>query len=333
MSKKITAIGLISGGLDSALAVRVIQEQGIEVIGLSCRHPFHPRAPEGEVSRPERVARELGIELVRPDVTDKMLELLKNPPHGYGRHLNPCIDCRIIYLDQGALLMAERDARFLITGEVLGQRPMSQRRDAMNIIDRDSSLRGLVLRPLCARLLKPTIPEEKGWVSRERLLDISGRSRKPQYELAESYGLHEFGSPGGGCLLTMEGFANKVRDLFKFEERLKREDVELLKVGRHFRLSPKTRLVVGKDDHDNRALESIAGDGDVVIRTVDLPGPLGLLRGEISAEMVATACALVGRYVSRAQGAVRFSVTQGGQQREMEILPLGRAEVEPYRLG
>jgi hypothetical protein len=334
MSQKIKAVGLLSGGLDSCLAVRVVQEQGVEVIGLSCKHPFHARPPGGEKPYPERVAEELGIELVRPDVTDKMLAMVKNPPHGYGKHLNPCIDCRIIYLKEGASLMTEHGAKLLITGEVLGQRPMSQRRDAMDIIDRDSGLRGLILRPLCARLMKPTIAEEKGWVDRDRLHDISGRSRKKQMELAKKFELETFSSPGGGCLLTMEDFARKMQDLMKSRDDFDGNDVDLLKSGRHFRLSPDVKLVVGKNDSDNKRIAGLARSGDLVITSVDAPGPLGLLRGEAGEEKIKSACAIIGRYVSRAKGPVKFLIkaASGEEKATHEVAPFDRGAVEDYRI-
>jgi len=334
MDKGIKAVGLVSGGLDSALAMRLVQEQGIEVIGISCRHPFHNAPPPGELSFPERAAKELGIELVRPDVTDTLLAILKDPPHGFGRYLNPCIDCRIIYLQEGAKLMEERGASFLITGEVLGQRPMSQRRDAMNAIDRDSGLRGLVLRPLCARLLNPTIAEEKGWVDRDKLLGVSGRGRKEQIALADRFGLTEYSSPAGGCLLTMEDFARKMEDLIQHSEELSRDDVELIKAGRHFRLSLQARLVVGKNDPDNHRILSLVKDNDLVIMARDVPGPVGLVRGEVSDSELDRACAIVGRYVKRISGPINFIVKRGHQDSEqsIEAAPLGRTKVDDFRI-
>jgi hypothetical protein len=334
MSEEITAIGLLSGGLDSSLAVSLIQDQGIRVIGLSCKHPFHAAAPEGSVPAPERIAAELGIELVRPDVTAAMLAMLKDPPHGFGKHLNPCIDCRIMYLKEGARLMEERGARFLFTGEVLGQRPMSQRRDALDIIDRDSGLRGLVLRPLSARLLRPTIPEEKGWVDRARLLNISGRSRARQLALAKEKEITGFSAPAGGCLLTMEDFARKVADVLRHAESLEKGDIEILKLGRHFRLTDHAILVVGKDDQENMALTKIARRDDLCIVPVSVPGPFGLLRGQVMTETMELACAIMGRYIKRATGPVRYSVTtSAGEARGgIEVGALMPAEVESYRI-
>lgn len=333
MAAGIKAVALMSGGLDSALAARLVLEQGIEVIGLSCRHPFHPNPSPGSTPHCERVARELGIELVRPDVTGQMLAMLKNPPHGYGRHLNPCIDCRILYLTEGKRLMQTREAHFLVTGEVLGQRPMSQRSDAINIIDRDSGLKGLILRPLSARLLAPTVPEQKGWVDRERLLDISGRGRGRQLELAKSFGLKEFSAPAGGCLLTMEDFARKVADLLEHEGELRARDVELVKVGRQFRLSDGVRLAVGKNEKENDRLLQLAGKGDLVGETVDVPGPLGLLRGEPGDEELARAASIMARYVKGGSSVtIAWSEPGGSVKTRTEAGPMGAQGMEKYRI-
>ncbi|HUT55607.1 MAG TPA: tRNA 4-thiouridine(8) synthase ThiI [bacterium] len=333
MKEEITAIGLLSGGLDSSLAVSLMQEQGIRVIGLSCKHPFHSAAPEGTVPPPERIAAELGIELVRPDVTDTMLAMLKDPPHGYGKHLNPCIDCRIMYLKEGAKLMAERGAKFLFTGEVLGQRPMSQRRDALDIIDRDSGLRGLVLRPLSARLLRPTIAEEKGWVDRARLMNISGRSRARQLALANELKITGFSAPAGGCLLTMEDFARKVQDVLRHTDVPARDDIEVLKTGRHFRLSDSAILVMGKDDRENTMIERRARPDDLIIVPMDVPGPLGLVRGPAADEQLQLACAIIGRYIKRAAGPVGYSIAAAGESRgSIETTALAPDEVESYRI-
>jgi tRNA-uridine 2-sulfurtransferase len=333
MKDMIRAIGLISGGLDSLLAVRVLQEQGTLVIGISCRHPFQGRTVMGKVSYPELAARQLGIELVRPDVTEQMLTLVAAPPHGHGKHLNPCIDCRILYLTEAAKLMRERGAKFLATGEVLGQRPMSQRRDSLDVIDRDSGLRGQVVRPLSAKLLRPTKAEQEGWVDRERLLSISGRGRHEQMRLAEQYGFTEYSAPAGGCLLTMDGFAAKVADLVAHEGGLSAAEVELLKRGRHFRLGPRTKLVVGKDDGDNRDLEALAGSDDLTLQAADEPGPIGVLRGPVDEPMLALAATIMARYVDAVPRPICIAIGgPGGESRTLEASAATRDVVEEYRI-
>ena len=337
-------MALISGGLDSILAARLIQLQGIQVIGIHCGHPFHAASPRGERPFPERAAAQIGIELVEREVTEKILDLVQNPPHGYGRNLNPCIDCRILYLGEAHELMKERGAGFIITGEVLGQRPMSQRRDALDIIDRDAALRGLVLRPLSARLLRPTMPEEKGWVEREKLLAVNSRGRKKQIALAEKFGITEFSTPAGGCLLTNEGFAAKVKDLLEHEKRLTSEDVQLLKVGRHFRLSDRAKLVAGRDERENEKIIRLAIPADLIIESIDHPGPLGLLRKanrglsredpSEQAEMM-LACSILGRYVKPPADRVCFEFSRTGtdERGRIEAPPLSRSEVARHLAG
>ena len=333
MTNATKAIGLMSGGLDSSLAVKLMIEQGIEVIGIYCRHPFHTDPPPGTATHAERAARELGVELVMPDVTDAMLELVRDPPHGHGKHLNPCMDCRILYLEEAKKLMNQRGASFLFTGEVLGQRPMSQRRDAMNAIDRDSALRGLVARPLCAKNLSPTIPEEKGLIDREKLLGITGRGRNEQMALANKYGLREYAPPAGGCLLTMEGFARKTQDLLDHAARLRKEDVELLKLGRHFRLSSAAKLVVGRDKRENQELLRVAEPRDTIIRSHKLPGPVSLIRGIINDDVVHRALSIAATYVKKGGEGVNFQVSRSGSgMDEVNAKPLDRFKIEEYRI-
>ena len=321
----------MSGGLDSCLAVRVVQEQGIEVIGLHCRHPFHIDTPAGQEPHIRQVVRELGIEVVEPDVTDRMIELVKAPPHGSGRFLNPCIDCRILYLSEGEKLMRERGAEFIVTGEVIGQRPMSQRRDSMDAIDRDSGLRRKIVRPLSAKLMKPTEAEEKGLIDRERLLDFNGRRREPQFALAKKFGLTGWSAPAGGCLLTFEDFVKKIQDLIKHDQ-FDRHTLDLVKVGRHFRLSDGCFMAMGKDDPDNVRLEPRAGEGDTVLRSV-LPGPIGILTGTVSEADVLLAAGLMGRYMKQVADGVAVEVQSPGRPpQEVKVMPLSPLAAEGYRV-
>lgn len=328
---RIKAVGLISGGLDSLLAARLVMEQGVELTGISCKHPFH--ASGGESSRTvQSVAHKAGIELYESDVSERMIELVKSPPHGYGKHRNPCIDCRIMYLAEGARLMHELGARFLVTGEVLGQRPMSQRRDALDIVDRDSGLRGVVLRPLSARLLRPTIAEERGWVDRDKLLSISGRGRKEQMALADKLGIKEYDTPAGGCLLTMEGFVKKLDDLLQHNKDITDKDIELLKAGRHYRLSSASRLVAGKDDRDNRRLLGLVGPDDILILPRDVPGPVGVLRGRPSEEDLVKALSIMASHLKRGGPVIDFQVKTNEGDRTMPATALSREELIEMRL-
>jgi len=293
------AVALISGGLDSSLAVRLVQNQGVEVEGIHFVSVFGGRSREGAGLLPAlRVARELGVRVKVVNFTRQQAALVVAPPHGYGANMNPCIDCHAAMLRDAADHMERLGAQFIVTGEVLGQRPMSQRRDTLALIDREAGLVGLVLRPLSARLLPPTVPERQGWVERQRLLDIRGRSRKAQLALAERFALSAHSSPAGGCLLTDPGFSARLRDLLEATRgrALDLSDVHLLKVGRHFRLDQSTRAIVGRNKRENAVIETFSRHQDLLLTTRDTPGPTTLLRGQRSVENVEVAAVLTARY-------------------------------------
>ncbi|MBC7106165.1 MAG: tRNA 4-thiouridine(8) synthase ThiI, partial [Firmicutes bacterium] len=234
------ALALLSGGLDSMLAAKLIQEQGIEVIGVAFTSPFF--GPE----KARRAAEWLGIPLHVIDITEDLIPILIRPKYGYGRNMNPCIDCHTLMVRKAGELMEELGASFIVTGEVLGERPKSQNAAALRIVARDSGMEGYLLRPLSAKLLPPTVPEEKGWVDRERLMGIQGRSRKPQMALAEKYGLKEYPSPAGGCLLTDPGLSRRLKGLLAEKPVPEPKDLELLKYGRHFKSPEGARIVVAR---------------------------------------------------------------------------------------
>lgn len=311
----IKAIALLSGGLDSSLAIRLVADQGVEVEALHFVSIFNGGAPEQPgLLRPLRVARQLGVAAKTVDFTREQLALVRDPPHGHGAHMNPCIDCHMAMLRRAAERMRATGAQFIITGEVMGQRPMSQRLQALQQIEKETGLRGLLLRPLSARLLPPTLPEDKGWVDRERLLGLSGRSRKPQLELARRYGLTEHGSPAGGCLLTDPGFSVRLADLFEqFGDAVPDlNDIHLLKVGRHFRLDEATKVVVGRVHRENGVITTFSRPTDLLLTTRDAFGPTALLRGVLSEGHIGTAAALTARYSKlRGQPLVAISVMPG----------------------
>ena len=292
------AIALLSGGLDSTLAAKIVIEEGIELEALNFLTVFCNCTHRGETCLASKKAVEgLGIPLKVLNVSEEYLTVLKHPKHGYGRNMNPCIDCRIFMLKKAKNYMESSGASFIVTGEVLGQRPMSQRREAMRLIEKESDLEGFILRPLSAKFLPASIPEQRGWISREKLLTISGRSRKPQIQLAERYGIRDYPCPAGGCLLTDPGFAKRIRDLMAHSPELSLSDVHLLKIGRHFRLSPKLKLVVGRNAEDNKKLEAFTHKGDVLLKAAHHPGPLSLLRGEgAPPEEIERAAAITARY-------------------------------------
>lgn len=293
----LAAIALVSGGLDSILACAVVAAQNVRVIPLHFKIPFCPLAKVSSGKNIVELAPAVVQEPLRTvDIGEEFLELLKNPAHGFGSQINPCIDCKILMLRKACGLMREWDVSFVVTGEVLGQRPMSQNRQAMGTIEKESGLEGLVVRPLCAQLLEETIPEKQGWLDREQLLDFSGRSRKPQIGLARALDIRGYSQPAGGCLLTDPGFAVRLKDLIAHKG-LSLENIDLLKVGRHFRLGPGTKLVVGRNEQENNCLSVLARDGDYLFMPhQEAAGPTCLGRGTFDQEKLRLACGIARRY-------------------------------------
>src|SRR5512136_442955 len=293
------AVILLSGGLDSTLAAELMSREGLELLAVNFKTPFclcdRHSSNLGCGSNAIQVADALGIDLKIINATKDFLEVLQKPDHGYGAKMNPCIDCRILFFRKSKELMEEIGASFIITGEVLGQRPMSQFRRQMNIIEKEAGLVGLVVRPLSAKLLAPTIPEKNGWISRERMLDISGRSRKPQITLARDLGINDYPCAAGGCLLTDPKFAGRIRDLIKHDE-LDMQNINLLKHGRYFRLSPSAKLIVGRNEMENKMLSILAKEGDYVFRPATVNGPIAVGKGTLTVDNLQTSCRIVARY-------------------------------------
>lgn len=319
------ALALFSGGLDSMLAARLVMEQGIEVVGLHFITPFFGYKSKG---REEEAAREFqdryGVKAMIIDVSKEYISMIRTPRYGYGKNFNPCLDCKIFMMGKAKKLMEEEGADFIISGEVLGQRPMSQRRDALRIVERDSGLDGYLLRPLSAKLLKPTLPEERGLVDRELLLDISGRGRKRQMELAARFGIKDYPTPAGGCLLTDPTLSKRIEFLLMSGVEVEVEDVRILGLGRHFRL-PGGMLYVGRNASDNRSIGSLARPHDVLLKARDFPGPVSLFRGRPSAEDMATSARITARYCD-AEDVNEIAVTIFAGGKETEILTVAPVE-------
>ena len=294
MEKK--CVALISGGLDSALAAQLMLEQGLEVHGLFLAMSWGCCEKE----KAQACARQLGIPLMVLSVGDAYLDVIRAPKYGYGTGMNPCIDCRIYMFRIAKRFMEEIDAGFVVTGEFVGLRPMSQMRRPLEIIEAESDLEGLLLRPLSAQLLEPTLPELLGVVDRERLLRIAGRSRQEQIALAQDHGIDEYSAPAGGCLLTDQQFAKKTKDLFAYEARPTTKDMELLTIGRHFRIGPQTKVVVGRNEFENLMLEGHAQIGYTCLRP-KFAGPAALVVGDCDENAKQLVASLVLRYTKEAK--------------------------------
>jgi tRNA U34 2-thiouridine synthase MnmA/TrmU len=277
----VSAIGLLSGGLDSTLAAKLLMDQGIEIHAVNFSSPFCTCTPKsaGCAAILTAVKQLGGIPIKRISLGDEYLSMVKAPRFGYGRGMNPCIDCRIMKIRKAAECMVEIGASFLFTGEVVGQRPMSQHRRAIQIIDRESGISGLILRPLSARVLPPTIPEQKGWVDRERLMDITGRSRKIQISLASQMEITDYRCPAGGCLLTESHFAAKLKDYFEHTKTPTWADIPLLKIGRHFRLDSGDKIVVARDQTEGEKMIHLRRNGSKVFIPEGFSAPVVVLEG------------------------------------------------------
>ncbi|HYM81352.1 MAG TPA: hypothetical protein VEY91_08060 [Candidatus Limnocylindria bacterium] len=321
----VRALGLLSGGLDSALAAKLLLDQRLEVIGL---HLASPTACRSDV---HDVARDLGIRLEVQPKGEQYLRLLRSPRWGYGKNMNPCIDCRVFMFRAARQWLEDLDADFLFTGEVVGQRPMSQRRGPMALIDREADLAGWILRPLSALVLPETEPERLGWVDRSRLLGIDGRGRQDQLELARRLGLRHYQSPGGGCLLTDAHFSVKLRDLFdhRSEEQTSMEDVALLRVGRHFRVRPDLKIVLGRNREENLQLATFARDDRWLIEPDGFNGPPALVCGPRDESSLNEAMILIARYTRAPQPdhQVRWRVEGREQRRHLGSLATREAPI------
>jgi len=292
------AVALYSGGLDSTLAILAVMRQGINVTALTFLNHFGcDISDKSSCSKdPFAASVKFGFKVKLSHLSDKFLEIVKNPKYGHGKNMNPCIDCRILMLKEAKEFMGMTGADFIITGEVLGQRPMSQRKDCFPMIDKAAGLKGYILRPLSARLLPVTVPEEKGLIKRELLYDFNGRSRKPQMAMAQNFGLTEYPAPAGGCLLTEPIYAYKLKELLEHEKDPSYTDINLLRVGRHFRSSPDCKIIVGRNKEENDTIKSLAETGDFLLKVEGAGSPLTLIRGRVTDEAVSFAASLCARY-------------------------------------
>lgn len=346
---KIRGIGLLSGGLDSTLACRLIVNQGIEVKAINfytgfCttdfRRQVNRKAHKGKVYTNESLqsAAHLGVEIEYIDISGTYIQdVLVKPKHGFGKAINPCLDCRGYMLGRARKYMEENDAQFVFTGEVLGQRPMSQYRRALDIVAKESGLRGRLVRPLSAQLLPSTVPEQEGWLDRSKLGSISGRSRKEQYRMAEELGITVFAQPAGGCCsLADQNYARKMWDLLEHTRNGSvptLDDVILLKVGRHFRPSDRLKVVVGRDEVENKFLERYNGNGRMMLYSLDTMGPITIAEGNIEEDEIATAAAITARYCD-SDGQSKMRIQYESEQRSgiIEAPPAQTQTLDSWRL-
>jgi len=343
MTQKRKAVSLISGGLDSLLATKALLEQGIEVEGINFFTGFcvegHTHAiRKKKATKPKRnnslwVAEQLGIKLHIVDIVDEYKDVVLNPKHGYGANLNPCLDCKIFMVKKAHQWIEEHDFDFIVTGEVIGQRPMSQRRETMPIIANESGADDLLLRPLCAKNLPETLPEREGWVDRQKLFDFSGRNRKPQIALAEKWGLDDYAQPAGGCcFLTDPNYSGKMKDLLghRGEGRTyELDDIMLLKIGRHLRPQENFKMIIPREEGETRFLQGYKNQF-ISIKTKSHNGPLSILDGaDLSAENIYQAAAITARY-SQGRDADEVTVNisiPGEDDRELKVKPLKADEI------
>ena len=299
------AIALLSGGLDSTLAVKMMLDLGIEVEALNFTSPFCTCTGKNSGCKSEavRVAQEYNIPIKVIHKGLDYLEIVRNPAHGYGKGVNPCVDCRIYLLKKAKEFMFESGADFVFTGEVLGQRPMSQRRDTLRVIERESGLEGLLLRPLSARHFEPTIPEKEGWVDRNKLLAIEGRSRSVQMQMAEDLDVKNYPCPAGGCLLTELSFVPKIKDVFNHSEELVLRDFRLLKTGRHFRIGPQSKAILGRNEADNIQLEHTRQPGEAALTWLDGNTPVAIIIGSQDNDLLKLSARILLRYTKAEHGA------------------------------
>ncbi len=330
------AVALFSGGLDSTLAILLMLKQDIEVTALYFMTHFGCDVSTDRSScggDPYPASEKFGFKVKLVHLGQKFIDIVERPKYGYGKNMNPCLDCRLLMLREAKDFMDLVGADFIVTGEVMGQRPKSQLKDKLRLVEKQSGIEGRLLRPLSAKLLPETIPEKEGLVDRKMLEGISGRSRKRQMELAKEFGLDDYPSPAAGCLLTDPGYSTRLRDLLTYNGRLNVDDINLLKLGRHFRLDDKTRLIVGKNKFDNDKIEALSGPDHIRLEAQNTGSPVVLLIGEASEKNLRLAASITARY-SRAKNEPLVEVAYGnnGTSSSLVIEPASPEAVKEYHI-
>ncbi len=327
-SKKIKALGLCSGGLDSILSAMILKEQQIEVHWISFETPFF------SANKARNAAKAIDIPIVIENITSTYIDLLRNPHCGFGKNMNPCTDCHTLMFQLAGQKMQRDGYDFLFSGEVLGQRPMSQVLSSLNYVEKRSGFSGYILRPLSAKRLKPTIAETNGWVDREKLLDLSGRSRKPQIALARKYGISEYPAPAGGCLLTDKGYSQRLKDLMQHQKDFSEDELHLLKYGRHLRLNDQVKLIVGRTQKENeQILSHWNSKREKLLKTSHVPGPTALIsHGADSNSTVLGAAICAGYSKAPNDKPAQVQVIYHDEKEELRVLPLPPQEAKRFLL-
>lgn len=327
---KIKALSLFSGGLDSMLATKLILNQGIKVEGIHFSNLFC-QCKEENTSGAVETAKQLGIPIKVEHLGNEYLRIVKKPKHGYGKNMNPCVDCKIFMIKKAKKYSKEVGAAFIFTGEVLGERPMSQHYQALKTIEEEAGVKGKLLRPLSANLLPETIAEKKGLVNRNKLFSISGRSRKPQIKLATELGIKNYPSPAGGCLLTCKEFANRLRDLFHHKKRCSMADVGLLKIGRHFRFG-NNKIIVGRNETENKVLALEKARNDYWFEVPDVGSPTTILQGPKTRIAIEKAAELTAFYSDTESNCVTVNFGRECLEKSVTVSIPNKAEVKSYMI-